>query len=88
MQILTINLWTEPRDPNGGVRERTEKAEGNCNPIGRTTISTNQTTQSSQRLNHQPRSIYGGIHDSRCISSRGWLYLVSMGGKNLVSVEA
>jgi hypothetical protein len=25
------------------VRERTEGAEGVCNPIGRTTISTNQT---------------------------------------------
>jgi hypothetical protein len=30
--------------PNGGIREGTEneKAEGFCNPIGRTTISTNQ----------------------------------------------
>jgi hypothetical protein len=29
------------------LREKTERAEGNCNPIGRTTISTNQTPQSS-----------------------------------------
>jgi hypothetical protein len=28
-------------DPNGGIRERTEGAEGVCNPIERTTISTN-----------------------------------------------
>ena len=37
--------------PNGGVRERTEGAEGVCNPIEKTTISTNQTLQSSQVLN-------------------------------------
>jgi hypothetical protein len=29
--------------PNGGVGEGIEGAEGVCNPIGRTTISTNQT---------------------------------------------
>ena len=29
-------------------------SEGDCNPIGRT-ISTNQTTRSSQKLNHQPK---------------------------------
>jgi hypothetical protein len=42
--------------PKGGVRERTEGVEGVCNLIGRTTISTNQTPQSFQRLHHQPRS--------------------------------
>jgi hypothetical protein len=57
MQILTVNHWTELRDPNGRVRGRTKGAEGDCNPIGRT-ISTNWTIQSSQRLNHQPKSIY------------------------------
>jgi hypothetical protein len=31
-------------EANRGVRERTEEAEGICNPIGRTTISTNQYT--------------------------------------------
>jgi hypothetical protein len=30
------------------------------NPIGRTTISTNQTPQSSQGLNYQPKSTHGG----------------------------
>jgi hypothetical protein len=33
---------SEHRDPNRGVRGRTEGAEGVYNPIGRTTISTNQ----------------------------------------------
>jgi hypothetical protein len=41
--------------PNGGVRKRTEGVEGVCNPKERT-ISTNQIPQSSQGLNHQPRS--------------------------------
>jgi hypothetical protein len=35
-------------DLNGGVRGRTEGAEGISHPIGRTTISTNQIPQSSQ----------------------------------------
>jgi hypothetical protein len=37
--MLAANHRTEHRNPNGGVRERTERAEGVCNPIGRTTIS-------------------------------------------------
>jgi hypothetical protein len=41
--MLTAKHWTEPRNPNGGVRERTEGAEEVFNPIGRTTISINQT---------------------------------------------
>ena len=49
--MLTANYWTEHGVPNGGVRERTEGAEGVCNPIEKTTISTNQTLQSSQVLN-------------------------------------
>jgi hypothetical protein len=45
-QMLAGNLWFEHGIPNGGVRERTERAEGVCDPIGKT-ISTNQTPQSS-----------------------------------------
>jgi hypothetical protein len=41
--MLTVNHWTEHRIPNGGVKERTEGAEGICNHIGRIIISTNQT---------------------------------------------
>jgi hypothetical protein len=41
--MLAANLCTEHEVSNGRVRERTEGAEGICNPIGRTTISTNQT---------------------------------------------
>jgi hypothetical protein len=39
--MLQANHWTEHGIPNGGVRERTEGVEGVCNPIGRTTVSTN-----------------------------------------------
>jgi hypothetical protein len=42
MQILTANHWTEVRDPYGRVMRRIEEAEGDGNPIGRTTVSTNQ----------------------------------------------
>jgi hypothetical protein len=49
--MLTTNHWTEHGVLNRGIRERTEGFEGVCNPIGKTTISTNQTpslTQHSQ----------------------------------------
>jgi hypothetical protein len=41
--MLAANHWTEHRVPNRGVREETEGVKGDCNPIGRTTISINQT---------------------------------------------
>jgi hypothetical protein len=37
-----------------------EGAKGVCNPIGRATILSRQTLQSSQGLNHQPKSTQGG----------------------------
>jgi hypothetical protein len=76
-QVLTANHWTEHGDLNGEVRTRTE---GVFNSIGRTTVSTNQTPQSYQGLNHQPKSAHGGIHVSSCICDRGWSYLTSMEG--------
>jgi hypothetical protein len=79
MQILTANHGTEPGHPNGRVRRRAERAEGDRNPIGRTTISTNQTPQSSQGLNHHPKSIQGLVHASNYLCSRGLPYLASMG---------
>jgi hypothetical protein len=38
MQILTAKHWTEVTDLYGTVRARTEGAEGDGNPIGRTTV--------------------------------------------------
>jgi hypothetical protein len=43
--------------------------------------------QCSQRLNRQPRSIWGGIHDSRYVGSREWPCLTSMEKEALVPVE-
>jgi hypothetical protein len=48
MQIKTPNHQAEPGVPIGRVRGRTEGAEEDCNPIGRRTISNNQTTQNSR----------------------------------------
>jgi len=57
--MIVANDQTENGLLNGVVRERTKGGEGVCNSIGRT-ISTKQTPQSSQGLNHQPMSAYGG----------------------------
>jgi hypothetical protein len=54
MQILIANQGNEPGDPNGRARGRSEEVEGDCNPIGRT-ISTIQNTQRTHGLNHQPK---------------------------------
>jgi hypothetical protein len=88
MQMFAANHPTEPKDFNGGFRERTEGTEGVCNPIGRTTISTNHMPQSSQGLKHQPKSTQGGTHGSSYICSGGWPYLASMGGKALGPAKA
>jgi hypothetical protein len=87
MQILATNHRFKPGNPNERARGRTEGAEGDCNSIGRR-ISTNRNTQSSQGLNHQPKSIHRGSNDSSCICSRGWPYQASMGEEALGPVEA
>jgi hypothetical protein len=58
-----------------------------CNSIGRTTISTKQNLQSSQGLNHQPKSTHGRTHGYSWICSRGLPYLASMGGFALGPVK-
>jgi hypothetical protein len=55
MWMLAVNHQNELWDPNVEVRGRTEGAEEVCNIIGKTTISTNQTPQSSQELKLQPK---------------------------------
>jgi len=61
---------------------------GICDPIRRTTISTNWTPQSSQGLNQQPESTYGGTYGSSHLCSRGWPCLASIGTKALGPVKA
>jgi hypothetical protein len=84
--ILGANHQTELRGPGWGAERRAGGIEGYCNPIGRT-ISDGQTTQCPQGLDHQPRSVQGGIHGSRYIGSRGWLCLTSREGEALDLVE-
>jgi len=87
--MLAANHWTEHGDPNWGVRERTEGAEGVFNPIRRTTISTNQPDpQSTQGLNHQPKNTHVGTNGSSHICSIGWHCLASIGGEALCPVKA
>jgi hypothetical protein len=83
MQILTANQWTEPRDLNGRIRGRAKELKGIATPIGRTTVSINQTPQSSKELNHQPKSTHGCVHCSSYICSRGLPHLASVGGEIL-----
>jgi hypothetical protein len=44
--------------------------------------------QSSQELNHQPKSIHGVTHDAMCICRRGWSCWASMGGESLGTGKA
>jgi hypothetical protein len=86
--MLAASHWTEHWDHNGGVTERTEGAEGVCNPIIRTTILTNQYPQSSQGLNYQSKSTHGETHGSSCICTRGCLFWTSMEGEDFGPVKA
>jgi hypothetical protein len=45
IQILIDNHWIEVRDQYGRASGKIEGAEGDCNPIGRTTVSTNQISR-------------------------------------------
>jgi hypothetical protein len=88
MQIITVNDRTEPGDINGRIR-RTEGAEQYCNPIGRTKISTNETSlQRSQGQKHQPKSVHGWVHGSSYICNRGLPHLESVRGEALGPMEA
>jgi hypothetical protein len=64
--------------------EKRLKELNGLQPIGRT-ISTNQ---SSQGLNHQPKTTHGGTHGSSCICSREWPCRVSIGEEALVPMKA
>jgi hypothetical protein len=86
--ILTTIHWTEHSVPNIRAKNRTQGAEGVCNPIRGTKIWTSQYPQSSQRLNHQPKSTQGGTHGSSHIYSRGWPCGTSMKGEALGFVKA
>jgi len=81
--MLTIIHWAEHKVPNEGARESTQRTEGVCGPLGRSTIWINQYPQSSLGLNHQSKKAHGGTHGSSYICCRGWPSWPSMGGEAL-----
>jgi len=90
MRMLAAIHGTEHGTPME-ERERTEGTEGVCNPIGRTTISTNQTVPSSPRsfqgLRNQLESRHVGTHVSRHKCSRERHCLASIEGEALGPVK-
>jgi hypothetical protein len=50
MWVLIDNHWTEHGNHNRGIRGRTEGGERVCDPIGRTTLSTNHTPHTLTEL--------------------------------------
>jgi hypothetical protein len=73
---------------NVGVRERTERAGGVYNAILTTSISTNQTQQSSQGLNSPPKSTHGATHDPSHMCNRGCPCQASVRGEALGPLKA
>lgn len=71
MQMYTARYCTQNRDPKVQVRARTVVAKPVCNIKGRITISTNQTAQMPQGLNHQPKNTEGLSMDQAGITGRG-----------------
>ena len=63
-EILTANHWTEVRDLCGRLRGKTEGAEEDFNPIGRTTVSTNPDPAELPRGYVTNQSIHGLVHGS------------------------
>jgi hypothetical protein len=55
--MITVSCWMGHMAPNGGAREITQGAGGNCNPMGGTTIWTNQ---------------YPGALVFSCMCIKGW----------------
>ena len=59
MQIFTAKHRTKPGEGNRKIGGRTVEAKGDCNPIGRTTMSTNLFTQNSEGQSHQRVHVEG-----------------------------
>jgi hypothetical protein len=68
--------------------EGLKELKKDCNPKGRTTVSTNPITWSSQALSHQPKNIHGPVHSLCYIHSKGLPCQPSVGGDALAPLEA
>jgi hypothetical protein len=80
--------WTENVDSNGGVRERTERAEVICNPIGRTNYQPPEPQEPPWTKPSTKEYTLRMTHGSRHICSRGYPCCASMGGEVLGPVKA
>jgi hypothetical protein len=87
MQVLIANHWVKVRDQYGRVKGRTEGVEGDCNPIGRTTGSTNGDLSELSETKPKPRSIHGQVHGPRHMCSRGLSCMASVGEGALHRME-
>jgi len=84
MRMLAVNHWTEYRDCN---EERLKELKGFA-PHRKNNNINQPDPQSSQGLNHQPKSTHGQTHGSSCICSRGWPCWAPMGREALGLVKA
>ena len=85
--MFTVIHWKEHKVSNEGARESTQGAEEVWNPIGQTSIWTNQYLQSSLELNHQSKKTHGRICGSSCICTWGWPSQPLIGGEALGPVK-
>jgi hypothetical protein len=73
--------------PTEELEKSTQEAEGICNPIGRTTISTNKTHQSSQGVSHQQKRTHRGTYGSSCICREDGLVMHQWEERSLVLLK-
>jgi hypothetical protein len=69
--------------PDEGVGEGAEGAEGVYSPMEGARVSTGQIPQSSQVLDHQPKTTHVETHGAGRIPGRGWPCWTSVGGESL-----
>jgi hypothetical protein len=65
-----------------------KKLKGFAAPYEEQQYELTSTPQSSQGLNHQPKSTHAGAHGSNYICNRGWPSRVTVGGEFLGPVMA
>ena len=82
--MLPVNHWIEFQGSQMEMLEKELKElRGFAAPWGEQQVSTGQTSQTSQELDHQPKSTHGEAHNSVHICGRGWPCWTSVGGAAL-----
>jgi hypothetical protein len=70
------------------IEKGPKELKGFATPLEEEQYELTSILQSSQGLNHQPKSTYGGTHGFSCICSRGWSCWLSIEGEDLDPVKA